>query len=427
MYKYLKSSISQIIYFLFLVNLISCINSEGSSSTTIESLNSIQKEIIDKNSRESSINLEEILSDTALINHKISNHLYEEAEIILEDLFHFIEFIELSEVHAIKLSQFFRIISLSYFKRREYKTSEIILKKAISILTESGYIHLDNLYHLKFDLVKSIAYQDRYSKALDNANSLLNSLSSKRKNKVQEFEKLYFWMAMIQRAQGSFQQSLEFYKKFLSIRQSDTSQYDNSIANTYNNISLIQLNFGEYRKALENLKKAQKIYDNIPDTRPLTIARVNWRLGKSYDKLLAPDSALLYYEKAEKILHNYEFQSHPMYPSFQKDFADIFMEQGEIKKARYHYLLGLTNGIVTNCIYSVDPLNGLGKLEYDLGKWKEGLNHIQLALKCITKNDSLISYLRNPIITPHLPLPNEIFKSLYLKADILQGQSPRRK
>ncbi len=134
---------------------------------------------------------------------------------------------------------------------------------------------------------------------------------------------------------GDYPQSLKLHLKALGIFESIDSL--GGIISSYNDISLIYLEQGDYRKTLKNLFKARELNKNYKHKRVETILLVN--IGEAYLKLNSLDSAGIYTQNA--YASALETNDTTSIYAILNNLGTIYLEQNKGTLALEHYKLSL--------------------------------------------------------------------------------------
>ena len=268
--------------------------------------------------------------------------------------------------------RFYHNIGKKYFNRDQLKIAETLLQSALEILE-----HLDlagSKIHsvITFDVIKTIAYQDRYRKAINLALDLQNKYKTQNLPEDALLYDLYFWIAMILSSQEDYQKAEEYYNRFISAKNQLYPVDSIPLANAYNNLSYVYLKLRKNQNALTSINKAFDIYFARKNISPSTIARAYWRRGIVHGNLANSDSAVYYYNLAIQLLEREELKTSPIYPIILKNFGDFFIKIHDLEKAKLQYQKGITPTPIKNNLYLGGIYYGLSKVSYIEKKVRPG-------------------------------------------------------
>jgi len=187
----------------------------------------------------------------------------------------------------------------------------------------------------------------------------------------------------VRHLRGELPQALE--AELTAIQSSRIYNFPHSEGESSTFIAIIYLDLGEYRKALDYLFQAKKVYDNIANQLPIGVARefpafVLSNIGIAYEKLNMPDSALYF----EKLALN-----SPIQLSYQLR-SDILVRIGIAESRKENYKEASTNfrHVLTITGISNDLLER-GEAQYQMAKLFSQQNN----------TDSAIHYARLAFVT----------------------------
>jgi len=262
---------------------------------------------------------------------------------------------------------------------QEKDSTMVALEKVLAAapndsLKVDAYLKIGD-YQLRRDVNSVELY---LNKALRVIQSSHNSYDSKLQNAeiIQQF-------GVIQRKRGNYDKALKKYYEALPIFEN----YKDSIglASSYNNIGIAQRYLLGYSDAIKNLRKAIEI--NTKLKRFKSIGKNYNSLAVAYNRMRVYDSALYYYELAEK---NYKISKYEDGIYLTKaNKANVLIKEKKYRKAlellrQYHTYARKTKetrGIVLSCRY-------LAGFFYRTKEFDSALYYINRSID-ISKNENL--------------------------------------
>lgn len=154
---------------------------------------------------------------------------------------------------------------------------------------------------------------------------------------------LYNRLAFVYRKKSNYDEALKYYNK--TSEELSKKEYKNNnirqleLATTMNDIGIVNLNKGNYAKALESYYKSLYIRENTPGAKDSDIAFSYHNIGTAYQKMGDYEKAKEYHEKALKIrrekLNYSDYQ-----PDVSASFAHIgndYLGMGDYENAKKQY------------------------------------------------------------------------------------------
>lgn len=178
--------------------------------------------------------------------------------------------------------------------------------------------------------------------------------------------------------QGDNLEALEYFQaaeeKYLELGK------NRGAALCMNNIGIIHNKLEEYRKAIEQYKKAYKLSSNSGDHRMHGYGLFN--VASNYSEVGAYDTALMYIDSL-KIL---EAEKGPITPSFDLK-AHIFNRQGQLDSAAVNYKLAIEEGLEMENLHNESSLYlSLGQVQLEQQLFDEAEASLKRANEIAVKN-----------------------------------------
>lgn len=186
---------------------------------------------------------------------------------------------------------FFLLTSFTSFSQNKTDSLEKLLPVSKEDTAKVNLLNDLTMEHIYAGSGKALTYAEEALALSKKLNYLQGEASTNRK------------MAVYYYYNGDYKNTMEFFKKALAIYESlnDTA----AISSSYSNIGGVQLSLGNYSAALEDLLKALRLAESIPENSPAydkgSISKCYNNIGLVYYNLKNLPMALEYHRKSLKI------------------------------------------------------------------------------------------------------------------------------
>lgn len=182
---------------------------------------------------------------------------------------------------------------------------------------------------------------------------------------------------------GAYNDSLNYYKKALSIRKKTLGNNHSDTASSYNDIGGVYSSLGIFDTALEYLNKAIVVQKNKTDINLNTIATTYNNIGEVYHYSGKYNDALEYYNKALAIQIEKLGTDHIDTAASYNNIGQVFNELSEYDRAleNYNKALDIWKRILGNYhLYTAISYNSIGVVYFNQGKCDKALDYFYKAL-----------------------------------------------
>ena len=182
---------------------------------------------------------------------------------------------------------------------------------------------------------------------------------------------------------GAYNDSLNYYKKALSIRKKTVGNNHSDTASSYNDIGGVYSSLGIFDTALEYLNKAIVVQKNKTDINLNTIATTYNNIGEVYHYSGKYNDALEYYNKALAIQIEKLGTDHIDTAASYNNIGQVFNELSEYDRAleNYNKALDIWKRILGNYhLYTAISYNSIGVVYFNQGKCDKALDYFYKAL-----------------------------------------------
>lgn len=190
-----------------------------------------------------------------------------------------------------------------------------------------------------------------------------------------------FYLGEVNNELSEFTESLDNYLKALELYEQGGKK--NDAANCMTNIATLYAQLKDYSKANEYVNKSLEIYSRSSNLQEVYQNYSN--IGTVYGMMGEHDRALELFEKGRKLTDS--VKDNYWNSVFLINIAGEYETTGKLKEALavYRHLLEHSNQ-VADITFRYSTLSGLGKILFRQGERKEGIRHLQEAIKLMEAN-----------------------------------------
>lgn len=216
--------------------------------------------------------------------------------------------------------------------------------------------------------------QGRYEQALEQYFAAL--VLYQELGKLQKQGSCYNDLGICFKRLGRYRRALEFYQKSLEVDIELGSENDQSIS--LNNIGSIHYHLGDYQEALTNYYASLDIKNRLNDSLGMAASYNN--LGLIFDERGQPEKAIGFYEKAAGI---YQRSDYPRYRAIcVNNIGAIYLDQNKFKQALEYFKRSLEIRIeVGDESGQAGTLHNLGLIAEELGNMQKAQAYYKQGLQ----------------------------------------------
>jgi tetratricopeptide (TPR) repeat protein len=223
---------------------------------------------------------------------------------------------------------------------------------------------------------------------LDKAEELYNVLL---KQTLDQDEKATYYnqLGLIQDAKGDYKKAIEYLRKSLEILEKALPPNHPDLATSYNNIAVVYRNMGEYSKALSFYEKAFEILQkSLPSNHPSLASSYN-NIAVMYQHMGEYSKALSFYEKAFEIRQKTLPPNHPDLATSYNNIGLVYDNMGEYSKALSFYEKAfeiLQKSLPLNHPDLATAYNNIGSVYDNMGEYSKALSFYEKAFEILQKS-----------------------------------------
>ena len=268
-------------------------------------------------------------------------------------------------------------LGIAYTLKAEYEEALLNLNGALSYYDHTpASKELNELYHnvaltyyLQTQLDAAITY-------IEQSKQVAIAINNKSR-----LARAYLYLGEVHNELSNFTVSLENYLKALELYEQGGKK--NDAANCMTNIATLYAQLKDYNKANEYVNRSLEIYSRSSNLQEVYQNYSN--IGTVYGMMGEHDRAMQLFEKGRALTDSVD--DGYWNSVFLINIAEEYTSTGKLKEALgvYRLLLERSNQI-EDITFRYSTLSGLGKILFRQGERKEGIRHMQEAIKLMEAN-----------------------------------------